>query len=423
MSNPQSSSVQPKIVNTLLKRTAFFLIGLAVVFGGIRYVQSLQGDYDLGGDSTGMVAAIRLEADGQQAVLIKPDGSIATTKSWKPGVVDREPVWSPDGKYLYFCSDREESTFNVFRWNPQKDDAESRTIGRTSRSNPTFAPDGGTDTMLLVAGGAVRELDPKLKRTPQILPPSNAEIAQGSNDESGSSGAEGSFSAVYGTLGKAFRIARYFGDKRFIAAVMKRDEGELLVIQDLQPVNEHVQKPQPVVAGDRIDFDIDAKTNTVVFSVQNFRWPDPQQAPPRYRKGNKITVPFRNLVGIVASGQAPVPVGAVPDDSAAFGSPRVSPDGSRLLLVQGKIEDGSLRPAGLLTMPYKGGGIQAASPLAKGEVYEPSWSTDGKQIVYAKRVDGKRDLFRVGADGSAETNLTKGKGDFTNPLFSPMTKP
>lgn len=422
MSNPQPSSVQPKIVNKLLQRTALFLIGLAIVFGGIRFVQSLKGDYDLGGESTGMVAAIRLEEDGQQAVLIKPDGSIVTTKSWKPGVIDREPVWSPDGKYLFFCSDRKESTFNVFRWNPQRDDAESRTIGTTSRSNPTFAPDGALDSLLLVAGGSVRELDPKQMRTPQILPPSNAEISQGSTDESGSSGAEGSFSAVYGTLGKAFRVARYFGDKRYIAAIMKRDEGELLVIQDLQPVNDRVPKPQPVVAGDRIEFDINAKTNTVVFSVQNFRWPDPQQAPPEFRKGNKITVPFRHFVGIAAAGQAPVPVVASPDDGSAFASPRVSPDGSRLLLIQGTMKEGSLRPAGLLTMPYKANGVQAASPLSQGEVYEPSFSADGTQVVFAKRVNGKRDLFRVGVDGSSEVNLTDGKGDFANPLISPMTK-
>ncbi|RYG24052.1 hypothetical protein EON82_12070, partial [bacterium] len=92
-------------------------------------------------------------------------------------------------------------------------------------------------------------------------------------------------------------------------------------------------------------------------------------------------------------------------------------------LVQGSMVDGSLRPQGLLTMPLKPGGVQAASPLAEGDIYEPSWSADGKQIVYAKRVSGKRDLFRIGSEGASETNLTQGKGDFMMPLISPMIKP
>src|SRR4051794_30636054 len=129
MATPDPSSVQPKIVHKLLIRTTGFLFACAAIFGGIRYVQSLQGDYDRGGDSTGMIAAIRFQPDGQQAVLIKPDGAITATSSWKPGVTDREPTWEPDGKHLFFCSDRKDATFHIMRWNPQRDDAEARTHG------------------------------------------------------------------------------------------------------------------------------------------------------------------------------------------------------------------------------------------------------------------------------------------------------
>lgn len=412
---------QPKINDKLLKRTAVFLIGLAVVFGGIRYVQSLQGDYDLGGESTGMIAAIRMEPDGQQIVLIDPKGEVKTTSSWKTGKVDREPVWAPDGKYLFFCSDREQSTFNVFRWNPQRGDAESRTIGGTSRGNPTFAPDGGMDTLLVVAGGALRELDPKTKKTPQILPPSNAEIAQSGTDEAGASGADASFASVYGSLGKSFRIGRYFGDKQYIAAVMKRDEGEVLIIQNLGEVNGKVPKPEPVVAGDHIDFDIDAKSGQIVFAVQDFRWVDPKVVPDQFRKGNKITVPFRNCLGLVSPGKSPSIMMAAPNDALALATPKVSPDGSRLLVVQGAIKEGAFEPLGLLAMPFTQAGAQAGKVVSQGDVHEPSWSSDSQQMLFAKRANGKRDIYRIGADGKEE-NLTKGAGDFYNPIASPMTK-
>lgn len=420
MANPQPpSGAQPKIVQTLLKRTAIALIAGAAIFIGLRYVQSRKGDFDNGGDSSGMIAAIRIEPNGQQAVLIKPSGAIVGTKSWRDGVTDREPVWAPDGKFLFFCSDRTDNTFNVFRWNPQADDAESRTKKGSGRSNPTFAPGATDDKPLIAAGGFVRELDPATGGAEQILPPVNAEIARsGGGDEEGT---EGSLS-VYGSLGKSFRIARYLPDRKSIVGVLRRDEGESLILQALTPgENGKVPKPQPIAAGNHIDFDIDPTSGTVVFSVQGFRWPDPASVPDQFRKNGRLTVPFRNMVGLVdsAKGQQTI-VAAAPDDRAAFGSPRVSPDGTRMLLVQGKVEDGSLRPEALLTLPLREGGIQQASPLVRGEVYEPSWSPDSKRIAYAKRTGGHRDLFTMGADGNDEKSLTNGKGDFMTPLFSPM---
>lgn len=415
----EPSSSQPKIVQKLLLRTAGFLLLMALVFGGMRYVQGRKGDYDNGGTSVGLVSAIQTEREGQKAVLIGADGATKTTKTWKDGVNDREAVWSPDGKFLFFASDRAERTFHIFRWNPDADDAEQRTLGAISRGNPTFEPDA-SDSLLVVAGGTVRELDPVTKKTPQILPPTSAEVAQG-NDPEGSQGTQGAFSAAYGALGNSFRVARYFKDKTWIAAVMRRDEGELLVLQSLTMKEDRFPRPIPVIAGDRVDFDVNLKDGTVAFVVQNFRWPSADQIPPQYRKGNRITVPFRHVLGIVDPNTGtPQIVGASTDDKVAFGSPRVSPDGTRLLAVQGTMEEGGLRSKGMITMPYAAAGARSASPLAEGEVYEPSWSLDGARIVYVKRVGGKRDVFTMNADGSNDASLTKGKGDFSNPIFSPQ---
>lgn len=162
MATPQpQSGAQPQIVQKLLKRTLAALLIFAVVFGSLRWVQSRRGDFDNGGDSTGMMAAVRLEKNGQQVVLIKPDGSIVGTASWRDGVTDREPAWSPDGKFLFFCSDREDKMFNVFRWNPQASDAQARTKkGGRDRSNPTFGPNQTDGRPLIIAGGVVRELEP-----------------------------------------------------------------------------------------------------------------------------------------------------------------------------------------------------------------------------------------------------------------------
>lgn len=425
MSTPQPSPVdQPKIVQTLLRRTLIVLLAFAAIWGGLRWMQSRNGDFDNGGDSTGMIAAVRLEKDGQQVVLIKPGGKVVGTTSWKDGVTDREPVWSPDGKFLYFCSDRKDNTFNVFRWNPQSDDAQTRTAKNGSRSNPTFAPGQSDDKPLIVVGGFVRELDPSTGKAQQILPPVNAEIAQaGSGDETGT---EGSLS-VYGALGKSFRIARYLPGKSLVVAVMRRDEGESLILQSMTPdANGKLPKPLPVVAGEHVDFDIDPTNGNVVFTVQDFRWIDPAAAPEAFRKNGHLTVPFRNMVGLLDPARtqqsviAPTANPAPSNDPAGWAAPRVSPDGSKLLLVGGMVDESGLRPQELLSLPLKPGGIAQASSLTKGEVYEPSWSVDAKRIVYAKRTGGRRDLFTMNADGTEEKSLTNGQGDFTNPLFSPM---
>ena len=423
MATPQPSpGSQPKIVQRLLVRTAGFLFVLAILFGGYRWAIEQHGDFDKGGDSVGMIAALRREPNGQQAVLIRPDGTVFGTKSWKEGVTDREPVWSPDGRFLYFASDRKDNTFHIFRWNPTSDDAQSRTDKGGSRSNPTFAPGDTESRPLIVSGGMVRELDPTTFKAPQILPPPNSEIAQsGSGDEQGT---ESALAGYGGGLGKSFRIARYLPGRQAVAAVMRREEGEVLIIQSLTPVNDRVPKPIPVMAGDRIDFDLDPSTGALVCAVQNFRWVDRDAVPAQFRKGNRIVTPFRNMIGIIdPKTGTPSIMGASPDDKSAFGAPHVSPDGTRVLATAGSVQDGSLLPEVLLTMPLRAQGAQQASVLARGEVYEPSWSVDGKRIVYAKRTGGKRDVYTMNADGTEEKNLTQGKGDYATPLFSPMVKP
>ena len=174
-------------------------------------------------------------------------------------------------------------------------------------------------------------------------------------------------------------------------------------------------------AGERIDFDINAGDGTLVFAVQGFRWPDLDQVPPQFRKGNRVTVPFRNVVGTFdPTVGRPSIIGASPQDAAAFASPRVSPDGARLLVVQGSIKEGNLLPQGLLTMPCVVGGMRSAAPIMQGEVYEPAWSSDGNRIVYVKRVGGKRGLFTMNADGTEDKSVAGAQGDFSHPAFSPQ---
>jgi len=52
----------------------------------------------------------------------------------------------------------------------------------------------------------------------------------------------------------------------------------------------------------------------------------------------------------------------------------------------------------------------------------PSWSPNGKQIAYARYVEGSYDIFVMNADGTQATRLTDVFGNETNPRWSPDGK-
>ena len=129
------------------------------------------------------------------------------------------------------------------------------------------------------------------------------------------------------------------------------------------------------------------------------------------------------------------------------GTPRWSPDGTRLSFVSGREEEASQ----LYVIPFGGGEPERITKL-KEDVRDPAWSPDGKRIAFASRVreedaeeedDRKRkprrltrlfykldnegwlverrsQIFVVSADGSSEpVQLTEGDHENSSPQWSP----
>lgn len=53
--------------------------------------------------------------------------------------------------------------------------------------------------------------------------------------------------------------------------------------------------------------------------------------------------------------------------------------------------------------------------------YLPSWSPDGKSIVYSSRRDGDTEIYLADADGKNARRLTNARGIDTSPVFNPAT--
>ena len=425
--NNNSSSILPKISKKLAIRTVCLVVVVGGLTYGLEWFLKYRSDLDrlMQSDTAGWIAAVQFLPDGHQAVLISPDGVVHKDAGYKPKTTDRDLAWSPRGNFLYFISDRNEHNFNLFRWAPGSDKpADQRTTGTRARSNPRFSAqptdelDGDTKA-LITCGGLVQQFDPSNQTTEQVLPPTTKEIAQsqGGNDDS-EKGTEGQFTGAYGSLGTSFREAQWCGGKRFIVGVMRRENGEILIIQDMQPVDGKLPQPRPLTAGDHIDFSVNPKDGSIVYSVQHFQWPD---QPLVDANGKPLPKPFVNglLTFDVVSQKAAL---ITRSDQVAFGAPAIKPDGSSVVVVAGPVENGALTPQFMINFPTKNDPTFKQFKIP-GEIHEPSWSPDGVHIVFAVHdKNGKRTIYDLRTDEGSMRNLTGDSGDFAFPMFSPQTK-
>ncbi|MGV3614884.1 MAG: hypothetical protein ACO1SV_06075 [Fimbriimonas sp.] len=420
---PPAGSPQPKIVHKLALRTLVAVVALGGLFFGLRAWREYTNDPGRYGSAStaDAIAAVEFLENGQQAVVIMPDGKFVRSPDFAPGNTERDLVWQPDGARLYYVSDREKGRFQVFRWKPvEGGESESRTFGSLGKSNPTYPPgkDGG-ETLLLTSGGLVQELNPVDRKAWQILPPVLNELPQGTIDEEGGGGTS-AFSAIYGRLGESFGRAQYLPGRQAVAAIMRRDQGDVLIVQELPKGGEKPKPPQPIAAGDQIEYAV-AADGTVVYTAQNFQWPT-EKVDPRFKVGGRITTPYEHVVGMFRVGdQQPKEITASLGNDAAFGSLAVSPDGARVLVVVGEYDGTNLTPKNLVVMPVTPAGGKAVTVLVEGAIYEPTWHPGGKKIAFVKRDGGKRSIFTASDDGSGQVNVTAGKGDFGRPIFSPQS--
>lgn len=421
----------PKIVQKLLLRTFLLLVAVAGVFLGIQYVLNWREDPDTGTiDSDGMIAALELNDDGQQVVLFDKAGAKVPSPDYKPGKSDRDIVWRPDGNRVFFSSDRTDGAYHLFRWNPGSEKVDQKSTGTLSKFDPSFpivdisdaaATKLAGDTALITQGGFVLDFNIRKSTSQQLLPPPGG-VTTGADEESGGSG---QFDSVYKKFGNAFRTARWIKGQEYIAAIMKADEGEVLIIQKLRATQDSELLPRPVFGGDRIDMDVDPKTGNVVFTVLNFQFPDKENIPETNMKDGKAVKPFIHGIFVMdptnAGTDSLIPIAISQDDKMAFGPVSVSPDGSQIATTTGKYDGTNFSPAGLAVMPLQPGGMQAGTPVVGGEIYELSWHPNGQTLVFIKRVGSERAIFKINKDGSTETKVSDG-GNFMTPRFSPQSK-
>jgi len=95
----------------------------------------------------------------------------------------------------------------------------------------------------------------------------------------------------------------------------------------------------------------------------------------------------------------------------------VSPDGRTVTGVAVR-EEGADHGEQLVALPVGGGAARAFGP-ASARARSPSWSPDGRWLVFESDRQSFRDLYRINADGSGLKRLTENREGNFDPAVSP----
>jgi len=409
------------------RRFGIMAVILIILIYAFNWFVSQKGDIFFPSDTSKMIGALKLEESGSQAIAITPDGKITASEGYVAGKSDRDLAWDPLGNRLFFISDRKEDSFHIYRWDPQRNgNPDQKSIDRASRGDLVFdVQDNGKDELvgLVIVRGTVQEFTPRTAKSQQVMPPTR----KASGDPEG--GSTGTFELLYKRFGQSFKSARWFYNRRYIAAVMTReDKGESLIIQDSMPDDKgNTRPPQLLFIAEKISITVDPKSGGLVFSLTDVLPLLGNDGKPLVGEdGKPQTYPFNHgLFRMVEKDNSLAIefIGPTPSREICLASPVVAPDGNSVMFLAGKyLGDGNMDVQSLISCPLVQGGIKSGTPIVSGNVTDLSFSPDGKNIAYIKQEGGHQAVFIASSDGSGAKNLTGSAGDFASPIFSPQYK-
>ncbi|MFQ3610101.1 MAG: hypothetical protein SNJ72_01275 [Fimbriimonadales bacterium] len=318
-------------------------------------------------------------------VVLKPDGSVLRLTDDEDD--DRSPDWAPDGKKIVFSSNRRDRVYQLWTIDPDGKNLSQLTLGGGAKLAPKYDPDG--KLILHVAQGLVTEIDNKGVKASQLIPlPSQMTQVREQFDQI------------------AFRYARRL-NYNLIAAIQRVDDGEQLVIQDLD-IGQTTFALPVIALADHIDVDW-APDRLLVATAAVHLLANPET-------GERVGGLFRVDLTEGLQNLGIQPLWVSPDSAEGAIEVAWSPDGSRIAFVMVKRQkNGAFQRKGLYVVPERGG---VPTEIVAGEVYEPSWAPDGERLVFSMGRVGARQLHTVRVDGSELKALTQ-EGDYITPRWSP----
>lgn len=377
------------------QKTLLGILAAVILIGALALIRSQPwGRLDIPffkADSTGWIVCVRFNENGNgDLAAIQPDGSMLALTD--DDADDTAPNWSPDGKKIVFSTNRQDGVYQLFTMDADGRNLNQLTIGGGAKLEPVYDYDG--HHIIHIAQGIVTEVEPKGTHAEQILPPPHL-MRQ--------------LQESWGQL--SFRYARRGTNHSMLAAVQKTDEGENALFYYIDYSSE-ANLPFPLMNGTRVDLDWARDSARLIVSAAEAEIPEGPNSDKMVKVSLVLLFDFsENPLQPVAS----PPLWISPNAEEAAIQAVWSPDGSQVAFVLCDREaGGGLKRKALMVVPSDGG---VPTELVAGEVYDPDWSPDSKQLVYSIGSIGSRRVETVDLRGNTKT-LTK-EGDYVRPKWSP----
>lgn len=317
---------------------------------------------------------------------MSPDGS-GSKQITKDAADDRMPTWSHDSREIAYVSDRLKKNYQIFvsAWNGRYTDGLTYSTG--TKDMPFWSSDD--KSLTYISSGKVYMIKRHGGDEEQYLPPAT--------DTGAGMAGQGSSAISY---------ADWSADQQALLFVQDTDSGKAVYFIE--------ESPDTII--DKINRDMEIKPIGITIArIVDVAWsPSERKVAVAYSSDDKMN----NSLFIEDTERLELTrLLSTKGDSQTAVKPAWSADGKKLAFEMWQIKSG---------LPYKCLGIYVVNasggtpaPVMKGDVRQPTWSPDGKQIACTVvEKGGKRDIWRVNADGSYPTNLTKGKGDNYDPAWS-----
>ncbi len=411
------------------------LVAFLALFAGWLYWKNSYGAIGrvakLDSSTAGYIAFVRTDESGASNLcIVKDDGSDlkALTNNDLP---KRMPCWSPDGTRLVYAQEtRSEGTASYQLFVLGQGTPKQATYGSLSKDMPLWSPDG--KRIAYLAGGAVKVVTPNGAETEQIYPrpaKGNSPVTEGQAPPEEVDGLKRPpitwyrWAPVGGALAGVQVLegenAAAIGSANWWGKTSKNDGEEVVGVVEPESiiVLPHLEaEPVRLPGAEKVGFGWYPDGRRMVVALQT-------------RKGRHALVIFRT-----DEKDLPVtPILSADAHTVAVENPVVSPDGRQIAGELWRVQNnGDRLPLGLVLLPaepdrpvvVKGAAdIELLKVLTKGDARQPQWSPDGAKLLYTMvGATGRTDIWVVNSDGTGTVNLTKGKGDNTDPVWSPARR-
>ena len=411
------------------------LVAFLGLFAGWLYWKNSYGAIGkvarLDTSTAGYIAFVNTDTNGASNICIVKDDGTDLKVLTSDDAPKRSPCWSPDGTRLCYAQEaRTEgaATYQLFvlgQGSPKQ-----ATYGSLSKDMPQWKPDG--KQIAFLTGGAIKVVSPNGSDMEQVYPrptrgnsPGITEGDQPPDDAEGlrrppitwfrwsPSGASiAGVQVLEGENAAAIGQANWWGkqpnngEERM--AVVEPESIVILPHLDAEPVR--------LPGANRVSFGWYPDGRRIAVALET-------------RKGRHAVLAFR-------TDEKDLPVAPILTAGAytvAAENPVVSPDGTRIAVELWRLESIENRfPLGIAVLPAepeKPITIETAKDIGRipvivgGDARLPRWSPDGSKLLYTMvGPKGGTDIWVTKPDGSGKVNLTRGKGDNLDPVWSPASR-